>query len=59
MAAPQFMDLTCPVCGETVQATGQGSMDITWVNNVLETRLTYHAIADHICPQVTIPPPAP
>jgi hypothetical protein len=57
-APPQFMDLVCPICGETAQATGRGSVDITWMNNVLETRLNYAATAIHVCPKIPGPPQA-
>lgn len=56
-APPPFMDLTCPICGATEQAKGRGSVDISWVNNVLETNLNYNATATHVCPDITVPTP--
>jgi hypothetical protein len=53
--APESVTLTCPVCGATEEAIGRGSVDISWVNNVLATNLNYNATAAHICPDITIP----
>jgi hypothetical protein len=54
--APASVTLTCPVCGATEEATGQGSMDVSWQQQIgLTTRLNYNATVVHVCPEISNP----
>jgi hypothetical protein len=59
--APVEVTLTCPVCGNTEVATGQGTISSSFVEGVTRTVLTYNAQVPHECSGITPPewpPPA-
>ena len=62
LTAPETVTLTCPVCGNTEVAEGQGSCHSSHFkdcdgNDVLQTTLSYSASVQHDCPGITAPAP--
>lgn len=53
-APPEIVTLTCPVCGNTEEAIGNGSMATSYNRDgTVYTTLSWGASAQHDCPGIT------